>query len=477
MGDVYFRHRLMRNPVSSIAVGVVLVASLGLHCRRVEGVEESPAQREALKYLVDYLRIDTSNPPGRETAAARYLESLLRAAGLDAQLVGSDPARRSVYARIKSGSNAPALLLLHHLDVVPATASEWSIPPFSGEISGGYVWGRGALDIKSLGIAQLMAVIALKRSGAALKRDVVFLGVADEEAGGLHGARKLLEENSELFSNVGFVLNEGGANETVVDRVRIWGIEIDQKTPLWIRISTKGRRGHGAAPPDDGGSAARLVDALTRLLAIRRDYRLVPSIAGYFSFVSRTKSGLKAEMLRDPSAYFDSPDFSAVLSPSYRALLRDTMVITQIHAGDSTNSVPGRSWADVDLRLLPDRPAENALAEIRAALPEGVEIETLLLGEPSPPSEVNTELFAALRKVMEQSEPGSVAGPLVLAGTTDSRFFRSRGIVAYGISPFKVNYYDADSIHGVDERIRVKFFHEGVGLIGEVVREFAVERK
>lgn len=467
----------MRNPVSSIVVGVVLVASLGLHCRRVEGVEESPAQREALKYFLDYLRIDTSNPPGRETAAARYLESLLRSAGVEAQLVGSDPRRRSVYARIKSGSNAPALLLLHHLDVVPATASEWSMPPFSGEISGGYIWGRGALDIKSLGIAQLMAMLDLKRTGAVLKRDVILLGVADEEAGGLLGARKLLEESPELFANVGFVLNEGGANETVVDQVRIWGIEIDQKTPLWLRISTKGRRGHGAAPPDDGGSAARLVDALTRILAIRRDYRLVPSVAEYFSFVSRTKSGLKAEMLRNPRAHFDSPDFSAVLSPSYRALLRDTLVITQIHAGDSTNSVPGRSWADVDLRLLPDRPADRALAEIRAVLPDGVEIETLLLGEQSPPSAANTELFAILRKVMEQSEPGSVAGPMVLAGTTDSRFFRSRGIVAYGISPFKVNYYDADSIHGVDERIRVKFFHEGTDLVREVVREFAVERK
>lgn len=466
----------MRNPVSSIAVGVVLVASLGLHCGRVEGIEESPLQREALKYFVDYLRIDTSNPPGRETPAARYLESILRSAGLEAQLVGSDPERRSVYARIKSGSNAPALLLLHHLDVVPANPSEWSMHPFGGEISGGYVWGRGALDIKSLGIAQLMAVIDLKRSGAALRRDVIFLGVADEEAGGLHGTRKLLEENPELFANVGFVLNEGGANETVVDQVRIWGIEIDQKTPLWLRISTKGRRGHGAAPPDDGGSAARLVDALTRILAIQREYRLVPSVAEYFAFVSRRKSGRKAEMLRDPSSYFDSPDLKVVLSPSYRALLRDTLVITQIHAGDSTNSVPGRCWADIDLRLLPDRSAEDALAQLRAALPEDVEIETLLLGERTPPSPADTELFAALRKVMEKSEPGSVAGPLVLAGTTDSRFFRSRGVVAYGISPFKVNYYDADSIHGVDERIRVKFFHEGVAVIREVVREFAVER-
>jgi len=466
----------MRKPVSSIAVGAVLIASLGLHCRPVEGVEENPVQREALKYLIDYLRIDTSNPPGRETAAAQYLLSTLRMAGLEAELVGSDPSRRSVYARLKSGSNAPALLLLHHLDVVPANPSEWSVPPFSAEISGGYIWGRGALDIKSLGIAQLMTMIDLKRSGAVLNRDVIFLGVADEEAGGLQGARKLLEENRDLFANVGFVLNEGGANETVVDRIRIWGIEVDQKTPLWLRISTRGRRGHGAAPPDDGGSSARLVDALSRVLAIRRDYRLVPSVAEYFSFVSRTKSGQKAEMLRDPERFFASPDFAAVLSLSYRALLRDTLVITQIHAGDSTNSVPGLSWADLDVRLLPDRPAEAALEEIRAALPTGVDVETLLLGEKSPPSPVSTELFAALRRVMEKSEPGSLAGPLVLAGTTDSRFFRSRGIVAYGISPFKVNYYDGDSIHGVDERIRVKFFHEGVGLMREIVREFVVER-
>src|SRR6266566_8114561 len=185
-----------------------IVASL--NCRKASGGEDTLDEREAEADLIAYLRIDTSNPPGNETAGARFLQQLFAKEGIETRLVGSNPARQSIYARLNSGSSEKALLLLHHIDVVPVVMNEWSKPPFSGLRSGGYIWGRGALDIKSLGIAEAMAMLDLKRRHAPLKRDIIYLGVADEELGGLNGCKELLEKHAELFSNVGFVLNEAG---------------------------------------------------------------------------------------------------------------------------------------------------------------------------------------------------------------------------------------------------------------------------
>ena len=244
-----------------IALLSILLIASSFYCRRAGGVEEDPLDHEAETAFVNYLRIDTSNPPGNETAGARYLQQLLQREGIAAQLVGADPKRQSVYARLKSGTNEKALLLLHHIDVVPVAANEWTKPPFAGMISEGYIWGRGALDIKSLGIAQLMSIIDLKRSAVPLSRDVIYLGVADEEMGGANGIKALLESRPDLFANVGYVLNEGGYNETIVDRVSFWGIEVQSKTPLWIRLHTKGTAEHSATPPDDGGPLVKIARA------------------------------------------------------------------------------------------------------------------------------------------------------------------------------------------------------------------------
>ncbi len=162
--------------------------------------------------------------------------------GIAAQLVGDDPKRQGVYARLVSGSKEPALLLLSHIDVVPADPSVWTQPPFSGARSGGYIWGRGALDTKCLTIGELMAMLELKRRNASLRRDIVFLATPDEELAGINGTKKLLDQHPQLFENVGFVLNEGGTNETAVDKVLFWGIEVQQKVPLWVRITTEGNR-------------------------------------------------------------------------------------------------------------------------------------------------------------------------------------------------------------------------------------------
>src|SRR3954451_3897317 len=447
-----------------------------IQCRRAAAGSGDPVEREAEDALVAYLRIDTSNPPGNETSGARFLQQLLIKDGIDAKLIGSDPKRQSVYARLVSGSNEKALVLLHHIDVVPAIAGEWTKPPFAGVRSGGYIWGRGALDIKSLGIAELMAFIDLKRRHLPLTRDVIYLAVADEELGGVNGCGALLAQHPELFANAGFVLNEGGYNETIVDHVSFWGIEVQAKVPLWLRITMKGNAGHAAAPPDDGGTLAKLVRALDAIGRIPTPYRLTPAVARSFHEAGKARNDDGGEVWRGIGEPLDVARVERVLSPGYRALLHDTIAITRIDGGAAINVLPANASADVDIRLLPDETPDAMIAKVKATLPSGGELQVLLDSQPVPESPSDTELFRFLSSSFRNVESGSIVGAVVGAGTSDSRYFRARGIVAYGIAPFKVNYYDADTVHASDERIRARFFAEGVRLMRRTVSNFCVAR-
>ena len=380
-----------------------------------------------------------------------------------------------MYARLSSGSNQKALLLLHHIDVVPTAPNEWTKPPFGGVRAGGYIWGRGALDIKSLGIAELMALIDLKRRHVPLQRDIVYLGVADEELGGIHGCKELLEARPDLFANVGYVLNEAGYNETIVDKVSFWGIEVTQKVPLFLRVHMKGASGHSASPPPDGGVLVRLMKTLESIETIPTPYRLTPAVERYFKLLATTKHDEKGALLGSLHEPLDAKRIESVLPPGYRSLLRDTVAVTEIHGGVCPNCMPATALADVDIRVLDDEHVDNMLTSVKAAVPKDGELEVMLAGEPVPPSPADTDLFRVLAADMKKAEPGSAVGPVVSAGTSDSRYFRQRGIVAYGIAPFKVNYYDADTVHGTDERIRATFYAQGVQLMRRIVADFCAK--
>ncbi|HBK13592.1 MAG TPA: peptidase M20, partial [Gammaproteobacteria bacterium] len=207
---------------------------------------------EAVERLSAYLQIDTINPPGNESRGVRYISSLLDAAGIAYETAESAPGRGNLWARIPGTAAAgedkqPALILLHHIDVVPASRKYWSFEPLSGDVADGFVYGRGAIDTKGLGIAQLQAFLALAASGAELNRDVILLATADEEAGGFFGVGWLIENRPELFSEVGYVLNEGGSGRVFGDQIAVL-VEVTQKVPLWLRLTATGRPGHGSAP-------------------------------------------------------------------------------------------------------------------------------------------------------------------------------------------------------------------------------------
>ncbi len=462
----------MRKRFTIVIVAVTCAVALSLQCRRASGVPADPMDAEAADAFIHYLRIDTSNPPGNETAGAKFLQQLLTKEGIETRLLGSDPKRQSLYARLGSGTGEKALVLLHHIDVIPPIVAEWTKPPFSGMQSNGYIWGRGALDIKSLGIAELMSLIELKRRNVPLQRDVIYLAVADEELGGLRGCKEVLEKYPELFANAGFVINEGGYNETVVDKVTFWGIETQQKVPLFLRIHTKGEGGHSAAPPDNGGAVAKLVRALSGVLAIETPYRLLPEVERYFHSAGKHRPDERGQVLRSIHEPLDLKRIERVLSPGYRSLLRDSIALTHLTGGIAPNALPAKATCDVDIRLLPGSTTAPMIERVKTAVGKNGEVEVLLAGEPVPESSSDTLLFRTLVREMTKAEPGSSAAAIVGAGTSDSRFFRARGITAYGVAPFKVNYYDADTVHASDERIRAKFFAEGVHLMRKIVSDF-----
>ncbi|HXH37036.1 MAG TPA: M20/M25/M40 family metallo-hydrolase, partial [Thermoanaerobaculia bacterium] len=270
-------------------------------------------------------------------------------------------------------------------------------------------------------------------------------------------------------------LNEGGYNETIVDHVPFWGIEVQAKVPLWLRITIKGGAGHAASPPDDGGTLAKLVRSLDAMQQIPRPYRLTPAVARSFHEAGKARNDERGQVLRTIAEPLDTVRLERVLSPGYRSLLRDTMAITRIAGGVAINVLPTTASADVDIRLLPDETTAPMLARVRETLPGGSDLQVLLAGQPVPESPSDTELFRVLGSAMRKAEPGSIVAPVVGGGTSDSRFFRARGIVAYGIAPFKVNYYDADTVHANDERIRARFFAEGVRLMRTIVTDFCAK--
>lgn len=455
----------------------LLLLCLSLRCRQAAGTARDPLAAEAEDALVAYLRIDTSNPPGNETAGAAFLRDHLARAGITARLIGEDPKRQGLYARLEAGpaSTKKALLLVSHIDVVPTNAALWTQPPFSGARSGGYIWGRGALDAKSLTIAQLMALVDLKRRAVRLDRDVIFLALPDEELGGVRGAKWILEKHPELFENAGFAINEGGANQTAVDRILHWGIEVQQKVPLWLRLTAEAPGGHASGPPEGGGAPARLVRALAALETIETPYRVTPSVARAVASEA-AQGGVKGRRLQLVREPLDVPRLEREIPPRIRNVLRDTITVTRLEAGSAVNILPAKAVAEVDVRLLPDSEAAPMLERIRQAVGRHASVDVIHAGQPAPESPPAGELYEAIASVMRKAEPGSAVGPIVSAGATDSRYFRAHGIVTYGVMPFKVNYYDADSIHAEDERIRAAFFADGVLLMRDIVRNFCEAR-
>jgi acetylornithine deacetylase/succinyl-diaminopimelate desuccinylase-like protein len=462
----------LRDGPASLLVGVeglraapAVLASQDAELRRLED--------EAVSRVQEYLRIDTINPPGNETRGVEYLARLLAAEGIKYETAESAPGRGNIWARLDGGPE-PALVLLHHIDVVPADPRYWKVDPLSGALKNGYVYGRGALDTKGLGILHLQAFIALHRSGQPLRRPVIFMATADEEAGGAYGAGWLVEHRPDLFKGAGMLLNEGGGGGEIGAR-QVFEIEVTQKVPLWLRFIARDVPGHGSTPRATS-SVGRIVRALERLRAHEFTPRLLPAVDAYFRGRAGAGIGPFAKELKEPATAIRQSGFLAKLQledPYLAALTRNACSITRLEGSDKINVVPPQASAEVDCRLLPDQDVDAFIAELRTVLGDpAIEIERIMAFSPAV-SSTDTDLYRAIESVTRRYFPAATVLPSMQTGFTDSHFFRDRGIASYGYSPFLVPPEDEAGVHGNDERVTVENIRRGTRVMLEIVRAVA----
>ena len=456
-------------------VGLVLLL-FSLLCWSVEsGGAVSGLNSRAL--LRDYVRLNTSNPPGNEALGAEFFAAIFAAHDIEHEVIEVAPGRANIWARLPGGDK-PALLLLHHMDVVPADPQRWRQAPFAGLVDGGYLHGRGTLDSKSSGIFQLQAMLALQAKNQPLNRDLIFLATADEEAGGQYGVGWLWENRPELFANIGAVLNEGGRGYSRNGKVS-FGIEVTQKLPLWLKLSASGEPGHGAIPYSDSASQ-RLIRALAKLEQFAFPPHLLPGVKTYLKTQAADLPAPWKARLSQPEAVLSSPRQMAELANFDRRLhaqLRSTCSINRLQASDKINVVAAQAWAEVDCRLLPNHSPEQALQSIKKVLDDESLLVTTLLSFAPGISSVDNFLYRAIAQNLAERFPAAAVSPRMAAGFTDSHFFREKGIPAYGFIPFILTGEDASGIHGDNEKISLDNLRFGTEFLRSLVEQICIDER
>lgn len=442
-------------------------------CPRALALDAAAIAAEAACLLGAYVRIDTTNPPGNELPAAQFLREVLAREGIESQIIESAPGRANLIARLRGdGSGGGALALLHHMDVVPADAREWSVPPLAGELRDGQLWGRGALDNKGGGVLALMTVLLAKRLGTPLPRDLVFLAVADEEAGGAFGARFLNEQHPQLFAGVEFVLTEGGA-VVQLGEGKVYSVELAQKAPLWLRLTARGRSGHGASPTPDA-AALVLVRALARLAAHSFPIVVLPEVQALYAAKAETVPEPLRSGYRDLRAALARPAFRErfMQQPRDAALVHNTLSITMLEGSSKENVISAEASAVLDMRLLPGQDPQAVQREVIRVMAEpAVEVAPILSWQAFS-SPRDTALFRAIEARARARDPGAPVLANVIGGFTDCNAFRAKGITCYGFLPLRLHPELFEHIHGKDERIPLDALSAGVielhALLGEL---------
>ncbi len=385
---------------------------------------------EAVEILRNFIRINTVNPPGNELEAARFLEGILRKEGIEATVYESAPRRGNLLAVIPGKKKAGSLILLSHMDVVPAETDKWDLDPFGGIIKDGYIYGRGALDNKGNGVVDLMAMLLLKRLRIPLKRDVILLAAADEEVGGRQGVKWMLEQEPRL-KEAGCVLNEGGAI-LVRDNGELDHYEIAtaQKVVAQFAVRAKGRTGHGSMPHGDSATV-KLIRALDRLVAWETPFMVIPLVKEYFANLAKVRPPQESKGYRDIEEGLRDPSFAKtfVADPQYNAMVRNTITPTILKAGQMVNVIPSEAQASFDCRLLPGTSSEAFLAEVREIIKdEGVEVVPLpeFESNPLPPSPMDNELYQAIGQPLLPADRGALLRLFTLSSEAGRRQARPR---------------------------------------------------
>lgn len=441
-------------------------------------IDWDAVQEEAVEHLRNLLRIDTTNPPGNETAAAQYVADVLEREGIGAQVLESAPGRGNVVARLDADRRASedALLLLSHLDVVPAEPDRWRNPPFSGALSEGFVWGRGALDTKNLTVLEMMALLLLRRQGVSLGRDIVLAATADEEAGGEQGLGWLLDTHPELISDCAYAINEGGGNGFLLGDRRLYVCQTAEKGVCWMFLTAHGQTGH-AAFPHDQNAIQRLGRAVARLGPSSMPLHPIPLVremmTTWLGAVWPDAPTVDEVLAGDVDEASLAPYFGAMARP-LNAMLRNTSTPTLIEGGLRINVIPGEAQAQLDGRILPGMTQEQVVREVESVIDDpSVEVGVRLFF-PASSGGFDHALFRTIGEVMDELDPGSAVVPYLMVGVSDARYLMGRGVRVCGFSPLREDPAEptAALFHGDDERISVENLGFGVRALYQIVRYF-----
>jgi len=438
----------------------VLMVSLLLPPAASAGTDWGKYETQAVSLLRDYLRIDNTNPPGNEAKAADFLEGALKDSDIVPSRFEFAPGRSIIYARLKGTGKKRPLILTHHMDTVPADSGAWTVPPFSGELKDGYVWGLGAIDMKTTGILHLMALKMAAESGKPLTRDLIFLAVGDEEVDSA-GMRWFIKNKSDLITDAEFALNEGGTIKVEKGHPDIYMVSTVEKAAFWLEMTAEGTAGHASLPAPDP-AVDRLLRALNKLALFPRPIRVIPSAEMYFARTGHPD--IRKELL-------DPVKAAAILDVPYnKAILTDTISITQLKASDTINTHPNRAQAGLDCRLLPGTAPEDMLAAMKKLIGDDKVTFKTVLSESSKESDPDSALLRAIRKVAGEGDHNAIVAPAILTSSTDSHYLRDLGIAAYGFEPYRLTEGDERS-HANDERISIENINFGLRFLFSVIQE------
>jgi acetylornithine deacetylase/succinyl-diaminopimelate desuccinylase-like protein len=419
---------------------------------------------ETIDLLRRYLMVDTTNPPGNEISGAQFLAAILAGDGIAAEMVEAAPGRGNLMARLRGDGSHGGVVLHHHIDVVYADRRYWSVDPFGGVIRDGYLYGRGALDMKSIGILQLAGFLAVKRAAVPLKRDLIFLATADEEAGSRFGAQFVAEKYPDWLAGAEYALSEiGGVQSEPGYRAPIASIIVSEKTGLGLRLIAHGAPGHASMPwPDTAPN--RLARALARLLDADRGPRVLPEVQEYFSNLASVLPGDQGEGYADLQRSLGDAGFRArfLANRHHAAMVRTTFALTMLKGSEKHNVIPPEAWAGIDCRMLAGDDPQEIVDWVRRAVADDM-VEVEIMASPKVPnlSPPGTDLYKALADALRRRAPGAVVTPDVLVAFTDNWVFRRAGLHGYGFSPFILDTEEFRRIHGNDERVSLENLRAG----------------
>ncbi len=445
-----------------------------------DGINWQSVGDDAARLLSDLIRIDTSNPPGNETEACGFLEGKLAGMGLEPEILEPEPGRGNIVARLKAEEpEGPGVLLLSHLDVVPAVAADWDVDPFSGLIKDGEVWGRGALDCKNATAIELTALRLFIEQGHVPKRDIVIAATADEEAGGIKGVGWLAENHFEKIE-AGFGVNEGGGYGIPVRGREVFLCQSAEKAVCWLILRARGEPGHASMPPEDS-AMNRLVSALNAVLSHEEPIRIADTIRAVTEKVSREfgpQAGLLLRIvmmegiLRRMLPRIKDAERRRML----HAILHNTIAVTMVQGGEKINVIPARAHATLDCRLIPGYSAEQMKEKIQQIVkPYDVDVELIGSSEGTE-MDVDSEFYGAIEEVLKGLRPKAVMVPYLMPGGTDGRYLVAKGMKVYGFIPLLLTQEKGRDairrVHGINERISVRNLEFGTRLLYEMLVRF-----